>query len=485
MGSVENLGLLIFLALMCLVLAVEFIALGVTFLLRTVIIFILFAASPLAVIAGLTEEFRPWFERWLMATQAMLVAPIPVAISLRMVQSFSNPEQLSSAATNPPQFLLQLIYLASFLLIAAILQFKIAGSVGGFIFGAAVGGLALAGGFVAGALLGRGKSAAVEDKEETRDQSRSRGASSSSRLSNNPSSNQFNGNSGPLALPAGYSAANTNNSGMGESIAANDLAKSIRGMNENLALINSSRSSTTLGSWSSGSGSGHGFSGGSSHSFHPGVARGIQDTLIWAGREAGVSAPYYNFGYGMGAGSYRGEGNTDIGNNSQIIYHTEDEVRQTAVYQLGNGGNPSSGSAGASFGGGGDEGGSPNPMTVVIKGGPGGVGNLGPAGAVSYALPAGGSSNDNSDPTRPVHFWLPAGYSRPNRSLNSNNFGAPVGSSIGPIGQPPLEANKAIVTGGNGAAFFSPNKSPTPFSGNYRPIEVENNRAIPDPYGED
>ncbi|HEX2911052.1 MAG TPA: type IV secretion system protein [Chloroflexia bacterium] len=299
LGNINNLGLLIFLALICLFVALEFIALGVIFLLRTILVFILFACSPLAVVAGLSEEMRPWFDRWLGALQAMLIAPIPVAISLRMVQAFSDPALLSSADTNPPQFLLQLVYLASFLLIACLLMFKIAGSVGGFVFGLAAGAFAALGGAAVGYAMGsasglsagagRGKAGAAGSGGGTGEGSGA-GAGGGEGSEENPSGGSpfAGGGDSPLtpgagslygssralgaerrssyALPAPSEAASrTNSTGTGagwssDSAAAADLGKSLRALNENLAAFSSSRttsSSLFMGGWQ-----GQGFPGG-------------------------------------------------------------------------------------------------------------------------------------------------------------------------------------------------------------------------------
>lgn len=150
LSQVKNIGLLIVITLFCLLTSVIWILLGLCFLLRGIILFILFCLSPLAVVAGMTEEFRPWLGRWLEQMQAMLIAPIPVAICIALVEAFSK--SLPSAHDDPANFILQLIYVVAFLLIAALLMFKIAGAAGGVMFGLAVAGLSAAAGLVTGGI---------------------------------------------------------------------------------------------------------------------------------------------------------------------------------------------------------------------------------------------------------------------------------------------------------------------------------------------
>lgn len=170
-SKVQNIGLLIVITLFCLLTSVIWVLLGLCFLLRGIILFILFCLSPLAVVAGMTEEFRPWLGRWLEQMQAMLIAPIPVAVCIALVEAFSK--SLPSAHDDPANFILQLIYVVAFLLIAALLMFKIAGAAGGVMFGLAVAGLSAAAGLVTGGIgagianIKSGGSAAGATGEET------------------------------------------------------------------------------------------------------------------------------------------------------------------------------------------------------------------------------------------------------------------------------------------------------------------------------
>jgi|GEM_PF-4275767 len=95
---VVNVGLLIFILIICLLMALVFIFLGVVFLLRTVLVFILFAMSPLGVLAGTLDEFKPWFFKWFQSVQAMLIAPLPVAAASPLAQARAASEQAQATA---------------------------------------------------------------------------------------------------------------------------------------------------------------------------------------------------------------------------------------------------------------------------------------------------------------------------------------------------------------------------------------------------
>ena len=149
----RNLALMLANAFLIIVLIIEILCLALTFLMRTVLIYIFFATGPFAIVASTEPTLRPWFNRWLSSIINLLVAPIPVAVALRMAQAFVTLDSLNAAITNTLQFMESLVFLAAFFFIAAILQWKIAGQVGGFAFGLATSVAGGAGGWAAGKLM--------------------------------------------------------------------------------------------------------------------------------------------------------------------------------------------------------------------------------------------------------------------------------------------------------------------------------------------
>lgn len=313
-GSVKNIGLLLFMTVICLVASVVFIVLGLVFFLRTILIFILFALSPLAVAAGLTEEFKPWFGRWLGSVQAMLIAPIPVAICFALVKAFTG--AIPSAQGDPAGFILQLVYIISFLTIGAILMFKIAGEVGGLAFGLAAAGLGTVAGYGVGAALGKsggndksdssqveGSSGAGTTGEEAK---RKSSGSSSGGISSASSTGSAVGSSG---LPGGGSLPALASSGMAMSSAGADqqqrqLLNALRSLNESMSASAMARpplpvQPNRLPAPGSSSRSGGG-------NFAHNTAFNVQSGLLWAGSAAGINAPYFRLGPQRGSTNVSG-----------------------------------------------------------------------------------------------------------------------------------------------------------------------------------
>lgn len=228
---VENLGLLLFVTFVCVVLAIVFIGLGLVFFLRTILVFILFVLSPLAIVAGLSQEFRAWFGRWLSSIQAMLIAPIPVAICFALIKSFSK--TIPSAHDNPPEFILQMVYIIAFLAMGTILMFKIAGQVGGLFYGLAVAGASLAAGYATGgmsmalsAMRGGGGGNSENEPEAETASSATPTRSGSSATSNNKGSNS-GGTSGG-AIPTGSDGGGGSGSGSGGGLALVGSSSTLR-----------------------------------------------------------------------------------------------------------------------------------------------------------------------------------------------------------------------------------------------------------------
>lgn len=331
LSQIDSIGLLLFLLIICLAASIVFIFLGVIFFLRTIIVFILFAVSPLAVVAGLSEEFRSWFGRWLETVQAMLIAPIPVAICLALVNAFAS--DIPSAKTNPPEFMLSMIYVVSFLAIAAILMFRIAAQAGGVIFGAAAAGVGLLAGYgsgKAGAFLGRARSSAGAQAEAASSGGGATGREGGTALNNttggragstsasggtgSTGDTAFGGGGSNSAAAAAASLATTASPAVSAAQQQDQLVKVLRGLNESFSSLNLGRTVSASSSMTSSTTTGGGWSGGSPTAIRPafnrGVASGVQSGLLWAGREAGVSAPYFPITGGGGSG-YRSSFATD------------------------------------------------------------------------------------------------------------------------------------------------------------------------------
>jgi len=253
---IQNIGLMIFALLVCLAMALVFILLGVVFLLRTIIVFILFAMSPLGVLAGTLDEFKPWFMRWFQSVQAMLIAPLPVAICFRLVGSFA--QNVPGAHDNPPEFILTMVYIISFLAIGTLLMFKIAGALGGVMFGAltAVAGLAVGGAVGALGAMKLSGGQGEEDKNEKNLAERKKAESKSS------GSEASQIESGP-------------NYSLQEMRQQADMASALRTMTEAMK-ANSFASSPPPPRLR----------------FNHLAQENLQHGLHWAGEEAGVSAPY-------------------------------------------------------------------------------------------------------------------------------------------------------------------------------------------------
>jgi hypothetical protein len=343
-GNVKNIGLLLFMFVICLAVAIIFIVLGLVFFLRTILIFILFAISPLAVVAGLTEEFRPWFTRWLQSIQAMLIAPIPVAICFALVKAFTG--TIPAANGDPAGFSLQLVYICSFMFIGAVLMFKIAGEVGGFMFGVAAAGL--------GAITALGASSAARsfgnssgDKVgegdtnsgaagETSNTGKTDNRVSSGLLSNahrNSETVQSSSSGGMTGFGSGVSEAGSSGAaGMGNTDQQQrQLLNALRSLNESLSASSMSRSTISMpGSTSTVNGSGRG----TYNQFANGLGYNVQSALLWSGSQAGVQAPYFRIG-----GVSHGTG----GSNTTITNEREDKFYSSSQRKYGP--NPESGSS--------------------------------------------------------------------------------------------------------------------------------------------
>jgi len=287
-GDVKNIGLLLFMTLICLAASLVFIVLGLVFFLRTIIIFILFAISPLAVVAGLTEEFKPWFGRWLSSVQAMLIAPLPVAICFALVKAFTG--AIPSASGDPAGFILQLVYIISFLAIGAILMFKIAGSVGGMAFGLAAAGLgALTQGAVSAA-LGKDAETTQSSGQVTNSGSASGRKGGHNNQAPGAATSQDNDSSGTADSPASGVVVSSSGGGSpalataGAEQQQRQLLAALRSLNENMSSTTTQRTVAT--STQTGD-----------RRYHLARTAGfnMQNAFIWTGTELGVNAPYFQF----------------------------------------------------------------------------------------------------------------------------------------------------------------------------------------------
>lgn len=282
-GNVKNIGLLLFMTIICLAASLVFIVLGLVFFLRTIIIFILFAISPLAIVAGLTEEFKPWFGRWLSSVQAMLIAPLPVAICFALVKAFTG--AIPAANGDPAGFILQLVYIISFLAIGAILMFKIAGQVGGLAFGLAAAGLgALTQGAV-GAALGK-----AGESSDSNGQSTNSGKNTNARVSQangsttSQDSDSTSGNSATNVTVSGSSGGSPGMATAGADQQQRQLLNALRSLNENMSSTITQRTVTTTNQ-----------SGDRRHHLARTAGFNMQNAFLWTGAELGVNAPYLQF----------------------------------------------------------------------------------------------------------------------------------------------------------------------------------------------
>jgi hypothetical protein len=125
--GVQNLGMLALLVLISLLTSLVFLALGIAFFARTVLIIIMYVLSGPAVIAAASDEFRGWFLKWWQSVLALVISPLPVAVCLLLVQQASNLVLNASdvdrgpfqAGTDPYSFATYLIYVCCFLIAAA------------------------------------------------------------------------------------------------------------------------------------------------------------------------------------------------------------------------------------------------------------------------------------------------------------------------------------------------------------------------------
>lgn len=331
-GNVKNIGLLLLMFVICLAVAIIFIVLGLVFFLRTILIFILFALSPLAVVAGLTEEFRPWFTRWLQSMQAMLIAPIPVAVCFALVKAFTG--TIPAANADPAGFSLQLVYIGSFMFIGAVLMFKIAGEVGGFMFGVAAAGLgavtALGASSAARAFGNSGKSekegnevdSSVNPGDLNSSINANRAGGSSSNVNSNSSQARGSSNSGVTGFGSGTGEASAGSTpGMGNTDQQQrQLLNALRSLNESFSASSMSRSTVSMpGSTTGATGKNRGVNNG----FANGLGYNVQSALLWSGTQAGVQAPYFRIGGAEGFGTHSsGRNQTTITNEREDKFYS-------------------------------------------------------------------------------------------------------------------------------------------------------------------
>jgi hypothetical protein len=289
------------------VVAIIFVLRGVIFLLRTVIVFILMVISPLAIMAGLSDEFKSYFYQWLGAMQAMLIAPLPAAICFRLVTTYVT--SVPNPNADPAGFLLKLIYIASFLSIGGILMFKIAGQAGEMIFGVVVGAI----GALVGVMAGGGSAVASTSASNS-----SGGAKAGNNSEGNSGSgigqgqlsyyNNGGGGAGGMAIPRAASASGnggssggggwSSNSGgevgaasfggydMQQRQQAEQMTRAIRSLSETLT---ASRYESALDKLYRGPAGGGPF-----HNYE--ANRNTQSLLHAAGRAAGITnAPHVTF----------------------------------------------------------------------------------------------------------------------------------------------------------------------------------------------
>lgn len=483
---VENLGLLLFVTFVCLMLAIVFIGLGLVFFLRTILVFILFVLSPLAIVAGLSEEFREWFSRWLSSIQAMLIAPIPVAICFALIKSFSK--TIPSAHDNPPEFILQMVYIIAFLAMGAILMFKIAGQVGGLFYGLAVAGASLAAGYATGgmsAALAAMRGGGGGNSENEPEAEASGGASTrSSSAANSSIRGSGNGGTSGSAIPNGSDGGGSGSgSGGGSALvgaSASNMAgsaaqsqqlgqmiMSMRSLNESMqaSMLKVASSTSATGSIGGAGGGGNG-----NLPFGYRTHSNVHSALSWAGQEAGVSNPYFNFapapayaGYGSG-----GNGNGNGATSQQLEYYQQNYQGGQTDFSLGiAGGSGNGGEDGFGYGGGNGNpppGPSPVPGTATSKsaGDPFGV-----------DVPPSVRSYRGSDPLETIA--LPAGYSNIRGSSKPTGFN----SLYLPASALSKEGNRLPATSPNPAG--GPPLLPAPSTPD--PTELQLTGAIPNPYG--
>ena len=305
--TVQDVGLTLIMMLVCFMVAIAYIALGICFFFRTIIILVMLCLGPLAIVAATTEETKPWFGKWLAGVQALLVAPIPVAICFALVKAFLGGDGIPPAHEEPAGFLLRLVYVLSFLVIGTLMMFRIAGQTGGALFGLAVGGAAALGGYAAGRLGGSLAGAGSGAGAGAGAGSFMGGASPQLALAGGGGFDGAGSNPYGSAPPTPGGGGNYNRAG-GSAYSPNmgggggyyqqsqsELTSALRAMNANTsASMMASATNATASSYStSGGGIGSRSSSGSgfSHTTH----RNLQNMGHWAGRQVGIDAPQISF----------------------------------------------------------------------------------------------------------------------------------------------------------------------------------------------
>lgn len=317
--AVQDVGLVALVTVICLLVALVFVLLGLCFFLRTIIVFILFCLSPLAVVAGTTEELRYWFGRWMEGVQAMLIAPIPVAICLSLTINFLGSSVIPGAHDDPAGFILVFIYIVSFLAIGALMMFKIAGQTGGLMFGMAVAGVSALGGYAAGS-MNRNRNSKTSSHNEQDHPGETPSLEASARSFSAPTSSNRIASAAPNSRGSTPASA-LDGAAFSQQQVQTELLSTLRALNANnaAAMIVSSRnaSSASYSSLGSGDMGGNGYyqsTPGFSYQTH----HNLQNIGHWAGYQAGVSGPHVSFaphpppyrGSGAGSGEVRAETNS-------------------------------------------------------------------------------------------------------------------------------------------------------------------------------
>ncbi len=299
------------------------------------------------------------------------------------------------------------------------------------------------------------------------------------------------------------------------------LLGSLRALNENMSSLNFSRSTTTTTAPNAANTSSAPATEDSpvqdqgqaveTKSFNRNAAFNVQSGLLWAGREAGVSAPYFktgqshHTGYGSGSGyGNRYDNDNDNGNGNRHdspgpgsqpttttsetynahIYSRSEEVQPVSSipqYQLPGPG-LDNGEAAA---------GSPAPVPGPPgSGSGGGQGGIGSDSLNTIVVPE--EPLDFSNPVeqdagkvevhtlnKPAITELPAGPLT-RQWIIQNPQGTSPGPDTGAIGLLPAPSQVATATG---AAATNGEKASLGQSGNTVPVRTKLQGAIPDPYG--
>ncbi len=297
---VNNIGLLLFLTFICIVTGIVYIFLGLAFFLATIIVFILFALSPLAEIAFLTEEFKGWFYKWLESIQAMLIAPIPTAICFALVNVLTGTSCIASSNGDPNQllcipqahddiagFVLKYIYIISFLAIGALMSFKIAGGVGGLYLGIASAGL----GHLSGTISGRARARTKETTEDGQTDTATTGP-----VGSNLTRAGSRTNSAPAKSREQEQLAMPEPSISGQSVAVtkqqDELINAVRGLSQTMSGYGNGSSPITPVNALSRPGSMSAMGGG----FDYQAERNTQALIHYAGSAVDINSPYLSWG---------------------------------------------------------------------------------------------------------------------------------------------------------------------------------------------